>query len=319
MKKNLQLGNRSPARSAEIQDTHSFAALADAPNTQRAYSSDWKQFLTWCSIRNKCPLPADSDDLALYARHCAKTLKMSTIQRRLAAIAEAHSRNGHEVPNQTWVVKSTMRRLRRENGAPARGKDPILVKDIQAMVEQCPATLSGLRDRATLLIGFAAALRRSDLVNLDISDVTTSDEGIVLLIRKGKTDQKREGRKVAIPFGEHSATCPVTALTDWLNAAGIMDGPLFRAVTKYERPRTTRMSDRTVAEIVKLYASRIGKTVDLFSGHSLRSGLATSAAIAGASERSIQNQTGHKSLIVLRRYIRDASLFRENVAGKLGL
>lgn len=319
MKKNLQLGNRSPARSNESHDAHSFAALADAPNTQRAYASDWKQFLKWCSIRNKCPLPADSDDLALYARHCAKTLKMSTIQRRLAAIAEAHSRNGHAVPNQTWVVKNTMRRLRRENGAPARGKDPILVKDIQAMIELCPPTLSGLRDRATLLIGFAAALRRSDLVNLDISDITTSDEGIVLLVRKGKTDQKREGRKVAIPNGKTLLTCPVTALTDWLQAAKIIDGPLLRAVTKYDRPRTTRMSDRAVAEIVKHYAVKIGKRIDSFSGHSLRAGLATSAAMAGVSERSIQNQTGHKSLLVLRRYIRDASLFRENAASKLGL
>ena len=305
----------------ETREARRFASLADSKNTQRAYTADWRHFISWCKNRNKAPLPVAPDDLAIYLRFCAEKhkLKMSTLRRRLAAIAEAHRRNGFQTPSGEWVVKNTMRRLRRDLGTPEKGKSPLLVKDIKEMISHCPPTLTGLRDKALLLIGFVGAFRRSELVALDIEDVTTSDEGIVVMIRGSKTDQKREGRKVGIPFGNDPLTCPVKSLIDWLDAANITSGPLFRSMMKEERPRTTRMSDRVVAEIVKKYCSLIGKKVAGFSGHSLRAGLATSAAIAGASEASIQKQTGHKSLIILRRYIRDASLFRENAVHKLEL
>lgn len=305
----------------ETLELYQYAALADATNTQRAYASDWKQFLTWCKKRGKNPLPAHADDVAIYIRHCAEIqkLKISTVKRRLSSIAEAHKRNGFESPCGEWVVKNTMKRLRRELGKPARGKSPLLVKDLKAMLTHCPPTLFGLRDKAVLLIGYTGAFRRSELVRIEIEDITASDEGIVVLVRASKTDQKRDGRKVAIPFGKDPSTCPVRALLTWLDAANISEGPVFRGMTKVGTPRTTALSDRMVAEIVKTYCSKIKKRVALFSGHSLRSGLATSAAIAGASERSIQQQTGHKSIMVLRRYIRDASLFRENAATKLNL
>ncbi len=305
----------------EIRETHQFAALADAKNTQLAYLSDWKHFLSWCKKRNKSPLPAEPDDIAIYLRYCAETLKlnMSTVKRRTASLTVAHKRNGFQSPCSEWVVKNTMKRLRRELGTPARGKEPILVKDLIAMVEHCPPTLTGLRDKAVLLIGFAGAFRRSELAGLDVEDLTSSDEGLVILIRKSKTDQEREGRKVAIPFGQNPLTCPVKALIDWLDAANIKTGPLLRSMTKFDRPRTTRMSDRTVADIVKKYCSLIGKRTANFSGHSLRAGLATSAAMAGASEASIQKQTGHANLNVLRRYIREAEMFRDNALKKLVL
>ncbi len=321
MKNSPALHNPTTSLDPEIRELHQFAALADSRNTQRAYLADWKHFLSWSKKRNKSPLPADPDDIAMYLRYCAEKLKLnvSTVRRRVASIAEAHKRNGHASPCAEWVVRNTMRRLRRELGVPARGKSPILVSDLKAMIANCPPSLGGLRDKAVLLIGFAGAFRRSELVALNIDDLTISDEGLVILIREGKTDQKREGRKVAIPFGKSPLTCPVKALIDWLEAARITTGPVFRAVTKFEKPRTTRLSDRVVAEIVKKYCGLVGKRVARFSGHSLRAGLATSAAIAGASEASIQKQTGHKSLLVLRRYIRDASFFRENAASKLGL
>jgi integrase len=305
----------------EAKEAFEFAALADAKNTQRAYLSDWKQFLAWCSKRNKSPLPASPNDVATYLRFAAEKLKLhiSTVTRRTSAITEAHKRNGFESPCDDWIVKNTMKRLRRDLGTPARGKNPILVADLKEMVGHCPPTLSGIRDRAVLLFCFAGAFRRSELVNINIDDLTSSDEGLVVMIRQSKTDQKREGRKVAIPFGEFPDTCPIRALLHWVDSANLATGPLFRSMTKFERPRTTRMSDRVVAEIVKKYCGLIGKRESAFSGHSLRSGLATSAAIAGASEASIQKQTGHKSLLVLRRYIRDASLFRENAATKIGL
>lgn len=320
-KKTPALRSKTVPADPEALEIYQYAALADATNTQRAYASDWKQFLSWCKRRKKDPLPANPDDIALYIRHCAEKqrLKISTVQRRLSAISEAHKRNGFETPTTEWVVKNTLKRLRRELGKPAKGKKPILVEDLKKMLSHCPPSLSGLRDKAVLLIGYTGAFRRSDLVSIDIDDITSSDEGIVVLVRQGKTDQKRTGRKVAIPFGKDPKTCPVRALLAWLDAANIVDGPVFRAMTRAGTPRTTALSDRMVAEIVKKYCKHINKRVALFAGHSLRSGLATSAAIAGASERSIQQQTGHKSLMVLRRYIRDASLFRENAAAKLEL
>lgn len=307
--------------SPETVEAFEFAAKADAPNTQRAYLSDWKHFLSWCKKRNRAPLPATPDDLALYLRFCAERLrlKMTTVERRLAAISEAHNRNGFRPPSGEWVVRNTMRRLRRELGTPARGKNPVMVSDLKKMLKECPPTLSGLRDRAVLLIGFCGALRRSDLVNLDVEDISKADEGIVILIRKGKTDQKRIGRKVGILFGKDPETCPVRALCLWLDAAMIEEGPAFRAVTKFQRARPTRLSDKYVAEIVKRYCALIGKRVSLFSGHSLRAGFATSAAVGGASEHSIQKQTGHASLKVLRRYIREAEMFRDNAMKKIDL
>lgn len=312
---------RKAALSKEAAEAYAFAALADAPNTQRAYLADWKQFLTWCKNRNKSPLPVTPDDLATYLRFSAEKLKlkMSTVERRMAAISEAHKRNGFPSPTQEWVVRNTMKRLRRELGKPARGKKPILVEDLKKMIALCDNSIAGKRDKAVLLIGFVGAFRRSELAAIDIEDITTSDEGIVVMINGSKTDQKREGRKVAIPFGKNKESCPVTALLDWVEASNITEGPLFRGIMNVGRPRYNRMSDKTVADIVKKYSVLIGKPVKSFSGHSLRAGLATSAAMAGASEASIQKQTGHKSLLVLRRYIRDASLFRENVADKLGL
>lgn len=321
MKNSPALRPLTELRDRESLDAFEYAALADAPNTQRAYASDWKHFLSWCRNRNRCPLPVNPDDLALYLRFCAQKLelKVSTVQRRLSAISEAHSRNGHQSPAGDWIVRNTMKRLRRELGAPARGKNPILVDDLKAMIAHCPPSLAGARDRAVLLIGFCGALRRTDLVNLDIEDISSADEGLVLMIRKGKTDQKREGRKIAIPFGHEPLSCPVRALCEWVDFAQITVGPLFRAVTNLGRPRPTRLSDRVVAEIVKRYCALIGKSVSQFAGHSLRAGFVTSAAMAGATERSIQKQTGHASLIILRRYIREAELFTDNAFNKLNL
>ena len=321
MKKSPALTVPTTSLNVEVRELHRFASLADAKNTQRAYLSDWKQFLAWCSKRNKSPLPASADDVATYLRFAAQKLKLniSTVTRRVSAITEAHKRNGYESPCSEWIVKNTMKRLRRELGTPARGKNPILVSDLKEMVAHCPPTLSGIRDRAVLLFCFAGAFRRSELVSINIDDLTSSDEGLVVLLRQSKTDQKREGRKVAIPFGKYPETCPIRALLHWVESANLTTGPLFRSMTKFERPRTNRMSDRVVADLVKKYCALIGKRESSFSGHSLRSGLATSAAIAGASEASIQKQTGHKSLLVLRRYIRDGSLFRENAASKVGL
>ena len=213
----------------EVLEAFEFAAQADAPNTQRTYLADWKHFIAWCKTRHRCPLPVSPDDLALYLRYCAEKLglKISTVQRRVSAISEAHARNGHPSPAGEWVVRNTMRRLRRDLGAPARGKNPVLVDDLKAMLAHCPQTLAGRRDKAILLVGFCGAFRRSDLVNLDIEDLAKADEGLVLMVRKGKTDQKREGRKIGIPYGKDPLTCPVRHFANGLPRLRSRPGPSF--------------------------------------------------------------------------------------------
>jgi integrase len=187
------------------------------------------------------------------------------------------------------------------------------------MVEGAGPGLIGLRDRALVLLGFAGAFRRSELVGLDIEDCSFGSDGLTVALRRSKTDQDGMGRKVGIPYGAVPDTCPVRVLQAWIAQAGLGAGPLFRAITRHGGVRERRMAGLAVARIVKKLALRAGLDPAKYAGHSLRAGHATSAAIAGASERSIMNQTGHRSVQMVRRYIRDGSLFRENSAGKLGL
>ncbi len=179
--------------------------------------------------------------------------------------------------------------------------------------------LLSTRDRALLLLGFAGAMRRSELVGLDYGDVADAEEGLIVTIRRSKTDQYGSGRKIGLPFASTPLTCPVRACRAWVGAANVQDGPLFRAVDRHGKVSGERLSDQTVARVVKRALKAAGRDAEKFAGHSLRAGLATQAAMNGATERSIQKQTGHKSLLILRRYIRDGSLFRENAAVKTGL
>lgn len=306
---------------AQADSVFSFAREAKAPNTKRAYESDWQAFSDFCISRNHSPLPSSGDVVAQYLRHAAEKqrLKLSTVTRRIAAITEKHRANGHPSPADEWIVRNTLRRLRRELGTPARGKAPLLTADVQRIMQSIPATLTGARDKALLLLGFAGAMRRSELVGLNVDDLAMAPEGLVLSVNKAKTDQFHQGRKIGIPNGKNELTCPVRAVLRWLEASRIMDGPLFRGVNRHGHVGSTRLTDQIVADIVKRYAASIGKSAGRFSGHSLRAGFITSADMAGASERSIQEQSGHKSLLTLRRYIRDASIFRANAASKVGL
>ena len=187
------------------------------------------------------------------------------------------------------------------------------------MVKATPDALLGVRDRALLLVGFAGAFRRSELVGLDKQDCEFTNDGLVLMLRRSKNDQEAQGRKVAIPYGSHPETCPVRALQEWLEASGITEGALFRSMNRHRQIQSKRLSGYGVALVVKRYAEAAGLDPAKYAGHSLRAGLATSAAIGGASERSIMAQTGHKSVAMVRRYIREGSMFRENAAAKVGL
>ncbi len=296
-----------------------FVRQAKAASTRRAYRADWADFIAWCAQYHLVSLPARPDTVAYYLADRSKRLKVSTLQRRLATIAEAHRAAGHESPNRHSQVRLVWQGIRREKGVAQVHKKPALTRHVRLMVGKLPDSLLGHRDRALLLLGFAGAMRRSELVGLDVSDLAQADEGLVITIRKSKTDQVRQGRKLGIPFGSNPETCPVRAVLGWLDSSGIQEGALFRPVNRHGQLLEKRLSDRAVAEVVQRSLKAAGKSARGYSGHSLRAGLVTQAAMSGASERSIQEQSGHRSLAVMRRYIRDGSLFRENAASKVGL
>jgi integrase len=257
--------------------------------------------------------------VAAYIADCAGRLKVGSIQRRINAIAEAHKAAGLEPPTHAPIVVNTMKGIRRTLRTAPTQKTAALTADIRAMIDATDARAIGLRDRSLILLGFAGAFRRSELVELDFEDCAFGKDGLVVTLRHSKTDQNGEGRKIGIPYGANPETCPVRTMQTWIEQTAIAGGPLFRSINRHGQPQKGRLSGIDVARIVKKLAQRAGLDSAKYAGHSLRAGHATAAAIAGASERSIMNQTGHRSVQMVRRYIRDGSLFRENSAGKLGL
>jgi site-specific recombinase XerD len=296
-----------------------FIRASKAENTLRGYQSDWREFCEWCKGHGMAPIPASPETVASYIADCASRLKVGSIQRRLNAIAEAHKATGLESPTHSAIVRNTLKGIRRMKGTAPVQKSPTLTDDIRAMIEASDDGLIGIRDRAIILLGFAGAFRRSEVVGLNVEDCAFTKDGLTVTLRRSKVDQSGEGRKIGIPYGANPETCPVRTVQSWLEHSAILDGSLFRSITRHGRLRESRLSGIDVARIVKKLIERSGLDPAKFAGHSLRAGHATSAAIAGASERSIMNQTGHRSVQMVRRYIRDGNLFRENSAGKLGL
>lgn len=277
-------------------------------SSKKAYRSDLAHFISWGGS-----IPASTEMLARYLATHAETLSNSTLTRRLVSISRAHTSQGHASPTQSDVVKAVLHGIRRVHGTAQQQVSPILKADILAMVENLTG-LIGLRDKALLLVGFAGAFRRSELIAINCTDIEWVEQGMVVHIRRSKTDQTGGGRKVGIPYarGRH---CPVLSLKQWLDAANISDGFLFRAVTKYGHIGETSLSREAVAIIVKKHSQAIGLDPAKYSGHSLRAGLVTSAAQAGVSSWKLKAQTGHKSDAMLSRYVRDGQLFVDNAAG----
>lgn len=305
--------------SPNLEKVREFIRSSKAENTLRGYRADWREFCRWCESQGVAPLPASADAVASYIAERTGRLKVGSIQRRLNAIAEAHKAIGVESPTHHAMVTNTMKGIRRTRGTAPAQKAPALTDDIRAMVDAADAGIIGARDRALILLGFAGAFRRSELVGLDVADCALGKDGLTVILRRSKTDQAGACRKIGIPYGANPETCPVRVLQAWIELAGISSGPLFRSISRHGRVRPGRLSGIDVARVVKKLTQRAGLDAAKYAGHSLRAGHATSAAIAGASERSIMNQTGHRSVQMVRRYIRDGSLFRENSAGKLGL
>jgi integrase len=302
-----------------------FVEASQAPDTRRAYAADWVDFSAWCAKRQLTTLPASSATVALYLADLAapadpqqRPRKVSTIQRRLAAIVARHRMHNYDSPAEGREVRAVMAGIRRTLKVAPAEKQPISLPMLQAMLLALPETIKGWRDRAVLLVGFAGAFRRSELVDLDLEDVQFTPEGMVITLRSSKTDQEGRGAYKAIPYGLHQLTCPVRTLQRWIEAAQVHQGRLFRSM-RSGRVQTRGLLGRDVARIVKAAAAAAGFDPTELSGHSLRAGFATSAALAGVEEYAIMEQTGHRSVMTLRRYVRKGSLFRNNAAARIGL
>lgn len=313
------IDGRETALTPFVEKAQDYLCQSLAINTLRAYASDWRDFVSWCQANFRSPLPASPETVSLYLSSLADHAKVSTLTRRISAISQAHQAAGFDSPTQSPLVRQLMKGIRRAKGTAQEGKSPIKVEHLRTIMSDLdPARPLDVRDRALLLVGFAGAFRRSELVGLNIEDIEFNDDGLVVQLKKSKTDPEGQGRGVGIPYGSTPATCPVRAMKDWLAVLKAEKGPVFRTINRHGHIFKSRLSSKAVALVVKRLAAKHGIEGD-FAGHSLRAGLATAAAAAGVSERAIMAQTGHKSLTTMRKYIREGSLFLENAAAKVGL
>jgi site-specific recombinase XerD len=303
-----------------LAEAEKYVRAAKASNTVKAYRSDWRSFASFCSARELAALPATAATVAAYAAHAAVRLKANTIERHLAAMSQAHQLAGVPNPVEDKLVRTVMAGIRRARGTAQKGKEPLSAELLRKMFSGMPDDLRAARDRALLLVGFAGAFRRSEIVSVRHEDVRFTDEGVVITIPRSKTDPEGEGHTIGIPYGSYPESCPVRALENWLERSNITYGYLFTRVGRWGGEVTgTPISDHQLAKIIKRLAHAAGLDPSSFSGHSLRSGLATAAAEGGATERSIMDQTRHRSLKQVRKYIRRGSLFRDNAAARTGL
>jgi len=295
--------------------TREYIRNALSSSTHRLYKSDFRQFSEWCASHNLQALPALPETVARFLSfEAGRGIKPSTLIRRVAAIRMFHEANGNPSPTQHRGVKATIKGIRREKGSAQRKKAPATAERVAAMVAFCDLnTLTGLRDRALLLLGFSGAFRRSELVALQVNDIERTPEGIKVTIRRSKTDQEGQGQMVAILNGTNFRA--VDALMAWLDAAVITDGHIFRPVNKWNQVRPAGLTGESVALTVKRYASKAGLTVDDFSGHSLRAGFITSGAAAGADLFKLMEVSRHRKPETVMGYVRESRLF-ENHAGE---
>ena len=285
------------------------------------YESDLRHFAAWCDLEGLDALPAAPATVAAYLTAHAGTLAVSTLRRRLAAISVMHQAvgfSGDRLPTRAAEVKAVWSGIRRVHGIAPKKVRAARTKVINALVAPLGPRPIEVRDRAMLLIGFAGALRRSELVALDVADITEDDDGLRLLLRRSKTDQEGETKTLGLPYGSNPATCPVRAWRAWRQTAGIDDGPAFRAITRHGRIATGRLSDRAVAKMIsrRALAARLDGH---FAGHSLRAGFATEGYAQGTPELAVMRHGRWRSAAVMRGYVEEGGIWTDNTAARLGL
>ena len=293
-----------------------------ANNTVRAYKSDFNDFELFCIQNGFKSLPSEPKIVSLYLTHLStKDAKMSTLKRRLVSIGVIHKLKGHYLDTKHPAIIENIMGIKRRKGSIQRGKKPILISSLKEIIniidEQNNEEIKKYRDRSIILIGFSGGFRRNEIVSLDFEDLDFVSEGLKIYLKRSKTDQFGEGFTKALPYFDSPQYCPVVSLQKWIEISKITTGPLFRRFSKGSKLTNSRLSNQTVAIIIKAYLKLGGKDSKNYSGHSLRSGFATSAAESGVEERSIMAMTGHKSSEMVRRYIKEANLFKNNALNKI--
>ena len=293
-----------------------------AQNTVRAYKSDFNDFNLFCLKNGLKSLPTDPKIVSLYLTHLStKEAKMSTLKRRLVSIGVIHKLKGHYLDTKHPSIIENIMGIKRRKGSIQKGKKPLLINNLKLIInvidQQKKENIKKIRDRSIILIGFSGGFRRNEIVSLDFDDLDFVEEGLKINLKRSKTDQFGEGTAKGLPYFDNPEYCPVISIQKWIEISRISSGSLFRRFTKGSKLSENRLTDQTVALIIKEYLELAGIDSKNYSGHSLRSGFATSAAESGAEERSIMAMTGHKSTEMVRRYIKEANLFKNNALNKI--
>ena len=293
-----------------------------AKNTVRAYKSDFNDFGLFCAQNKFKSLPSEPRIVALYLTHLStKNVKMSTIKRRLVSIGVIHKLKGHYLDTKHPSIVENIMGIKRRKGSIQIGKKPLLISNLKKIInvidESRNEKIKILRDRTIILTGFSGGFRRNELVSLNYEDLDFVEKGLKINLRRSKTDQFGEGSVKGLPYFDNSLYCPVVSISKWIEISKINSGALFRRFNKGSKLSKNRLTDQSVALLIKDYLKIAGIESRNYSGHSLRSGFATSAAESGAEERSIMAMTGHKSTEMVRRYIKEANLFKNNALNKI--
>tara|TARA_B100000929_G_scaffold270506_1_gene240708 strand:+ start:323 stop:1276 length:954 start_codon:yes stop_codon:yes gene_type:complete len=295
--------------------------LSKANNTLRAYKSDFKDFGGFCAKHGFDSLPTEPKIVALYLTNLSKTSKISTLRRRLVSISMVHKLKGHYLDTKHPIIIENLMGIKRLMGSFQKGKKPLLINHLKLIVDvinqQKIDEIKKARDKSIILIGFGGGFRRTELISIDHEDLEFVSEGLKITLRRSKTDQFGEGMIKGLPYFTNENYCPVINLRKWLELSNIKSGPIFRRFTKGSSLTSNRLTDQTVVLLIKSYLNLAGIENSNYSGHSLRSGFATVAAESGADERSIMAMTGHKTTQMVRRYIKEANIFKNNALNKI--
>ncbi len=293
-----------------------------ANNTVRAYKSDFNDFGLFCAQNGFKSLPSEPKIVSLYLTYLSsKEAKMSTLKRRLVSIGVVHKLKGHYLDTKHPAIIENIMGIKRRKGSIQKSKKPLLINSLKLIInvidDQNKDEIKKFRDRSIILIGFSGGFRRNEIVSLNYEDLDFVLEGLKITLRRSKTDQFGEGMTKALPYFDSSRYCPVVSLKNWIEISKITSGPVFRRFVKGTKLSENRLTDQTVALLIKKYLNMAGIDSKNYSGHSLRSGFATSAAESGVEERNIMAMTGHKSTEMVRKYIKEANLFKNNALNKI--